>query len=234
MVMGYYRPIWKGKFSENLVNHKLEGLTNDYVVLNNVLLKSNGRTTQIDHVVVSPYGVFVIETKGYKGWIMGHENGEYWTQVVYRSKHKFYSPIRQNEGHVRFLKRVLKNNSIRFIPIVVFNNNATFKFCCQNHLVIHRYSLTSVIKSFNEVCLSADEVSRIVQTLQNNAVVADNENMKKHVDNVRSAMNQRIYAVSKGQCPRCGGSLVLRQGRYGTFYGCSNYPKCKFTTSHRC
>jgi len=31
-------------------------------------------------------------------------------------------------------------------------------------------------------------------------------------------------------CPRCDGKLVLRHGRGGkAFYGCSNYPKCKFT-----
>ena len=124
-LLGLYRPIWKGKISESLVNHKLESLTEEYVVMNNVLLKSNGYSTQIDHLVVSPYGVFVIETKGYKGWIMGHENSEYWTQVVFRSKHKFYSPIRQNEGHIRFIRRLLKNDSIKFIPIVVFNNDAT-------------------------------------------------------------------------------------------------------------
>lgn len=95
-------PIWKGKVSESLVNQRLLELPDEYVKLNDLLFESNGHTTQIDHIVVSPYGVFVIETKGYKGWIMGGENTEYWTQVIYDSKHKFYNPIRQNEGHVRF------------------------------------------------------------------------------------------------------------------------------------
>lgn len=30
-------------------------------------------------------------------------------------------------------------------------------------------------------------------------------------------------------CPKCGGNLVERTGEYGKFYGCSNYPKCKYT-----
>ena len=29
-------------------------------------------------------------------------------------------------------------------------------------------------------------------------------------------------------CPECGGDLVQRKGRYGTFVGCANYPKCKY------
>lgn len=74
-------PMWKGKYSEKLVNNKIQELPEEYVVFNDLLFESNGYSTQIDHIVVSPYGVFVIETKGYKGWILGRENGEYWTQT---------------------------------------------------------------------------------------------------------------------------------------------------------
>lgn len=50
-----------------------------YKVINNVVLKSGDKTSQIDHIVISDYGIFVIETKNYKGWILGSENSEYWT-----------------------------------------------------------------------------------------------------------------------------------------------------------
>ena len=36
-------------------------------------------------------------------------------------------------------------------------------------------------------------------------------------------------SIKQGICPQCGGQLVLRHGRYDSFYGCDNYPKCKFT-----
>ena len=94
-------PSWKGKFSENLVYNEMLRLPDEYIIFNDLLFKSNEHSTQIDHLVVSPYGVFVIETKGYKGWIFGGENSEYWTQVIYKSKHQFYNPIKQNNGHVR-------------------------------------------------------------------------------------------------------------------------------------
>lgn len=55
-------------------------------------------------------------------------------------------------------------------------------------------------------------------------------------------MNQKCYeemgkrlgpakeeSKAAGKCPRCGGELVKRNGRYGPFYGCSNYPQCRYT-----
>ena len=128
--------MWKGKYSEKLVNNKIQELPEEYVIFNDLLFESNGYSTQIDHIVVSPYGVFVIETKGYKGWILGGENSEYWTQTIYKSKHQFYNPIKQNAGHVRFLRHLLKCSvDIPFIPIVVFNNNAELKVHIVNSIV---------------------------------------------------------------------------------------------------
>lgn len=79
------KPKWKGKYSEKLVNVKLLELPEEYTVFHNLLFERNGRSSQIDHIVISPYGVFVVETKGYKGWILGGEYSEKWTQVIYKS-----------------------------------------------------------------------------------------------------------------------------------------------------
>lgn len=98
----------KGKIAEKMVHYKLMQLPEEYHVIDDVLFMSNGRSTQIDHIVVSPYAIFVIETKGYKGWILGGENSEYWTQIIYKRKSTFYNPIHQNDGHIRFLKFLLK------------------------------------------------------------------------------------------------------------------------------
>lgn len=55
--------MWKGKYSEKLVLKKMLQLPDEYTIFNDFLFESNGHSTQIDHIVVSPYGVFVIETK---------------------------------------------------------------------------------------------------------------------------------------------------------------------------
>ena len=72
----------KGAIGEKRVAHILKKLPEDrYKVINNLLIRNNGYTTQIDHIVVSVYGIFVIETKTYQGWIYGGENSDYWTQT---------------------------------------------------------------------------------------------------------------------------------------------------------
>ena len=55
----------------------------EYHLMNNITLPFKDGTTQIDHILVSRYGIFVIETKHYKGWIFGDENSKNWTQVLY-------------------------------------------------------------------------------------------------------------------------------------------------------
>ena len=80
----------KGAYAEDRVARRLSQLPEEYQVFNDVYIRSGGRSVQIDHVVISRYGVFVIETKNYKGWVYGSENAEYWTQNIYGHKYKLY------------------------------------------------------------------------------------------------------------------------------------------------
>ena len=107
-----------GKAGERRVSHKLNWLPKEYIVLNDIMLPSNYGTTQIDHIVVSPYGIFVIETKNYKGWIFGNEDSEEWTQsLIGRKKmlgwsseqHRFRNPIRQNYAHIKAVQNLLSD-----------------------------------------------------------------------------------------------------------------------------
>ena len=107
-------PYWIGRGGEKFVTGKLLQLdSSQYKVLNDLLLPSNSHlnTTQIDHVVVSNYGIFCIETKAYQGWIFGEANQEYWTQVIYRHKERFYNPLRQNYAHVKAVEELVKLKS---------------------------------------------------------------------------------------------------------------------------
>ena len=100
----------------------------DYHLLNHITLRLKDGTTQIDHILVSRFGVFVIETKDYKGWIFAGANDRNWTQVLYRAKFRFQNPIRQNYRHVcavRELLEFLEPDVVR--PAVVFTGDAVFK-----------------------------------------------------------------------------------------------------------
>jgi hypothetical protein len=98
-----------------------------YHLLNHVTLPSDGGTTQIDHVLVSRFGIFVIETKDYKGWIFANAAHAQWTQVVFR-KYKFQNPIRQNFRHVLAVQKLLDFLPAQHVrPAVVFVGDAEFK-----------------------------------------------------------------------------------------------------------
>jgi hypothetical protein len=100
----------------------------DYHLLNNVTLRLEDGTTQIDHILVSRFGVFVIETKDYRGWIFANAQHATWTQVLFRAKFRFQNPIFQNLRHVRAVQARLD-----FLPpgtiqsAVVFIGDAEFK-----------------------------------------------------------------------------------------------------------
>lgn len=226
----YKKPAWKGAYSEHLVNRKLFRLSNEYIIFNNLLFNHNGRSNQIDHIIVSPYGVFVIETKGYKGWIIGDEYSNHWTQILYKNKYQFYNPILQNDGHVKFLNSLIEHLlNVPFIPIVVFDNAASLKVHVKNHIVINRKHLASIISQYKTPVLDEASINWIIRAIRKNSQVVNKQNLKQHKRYIQSQKERRRNSLNQGLCPRCGGHLVLRKGKYGAFYGCSNYPKCKFT-----
>ena len=96
----------------------------DYAIINNVLLPSNGniKTSQIDHIIISIYGIFCIETKSHSGWIFGSRNCRRWTQVLYRSKFPVRNPFLQNYSHIKAIELALGKEKIRvpIISLVVF------------------------------------------------------------------------------------------------------------------
>lgn len=178
--------------------------------------------------MVSEYGIFVIETKNYKGWIYGGANSEYWTQNIYGKKYQLYNPIQQNQGHVRALRRILKDlPSDMFISIVAFSRQATLKNRYLDN-VVYWNQINRVILSYSQKHMSAEQVQRTFNTLLE-ANNTSKDSRKQHVHNVRGQIYRNYVAVSNGYCPRCGGKLLLRDGKYGDFYGCSNYQRCRYT-----
>lgn len=117
----------KGKVGEFVVSRLLAGLGQGWEVLNDLtFVMPDGETTQIDHVVVSCKGVFVIETKNFQGSIFGRAGDAEWTQVSGRNKFRFQNPIRQNIRHIRFLSERIDVPESVLVPLVVFAGSATF------------------------------------------------------------------------------------------------------------
>lgn len=101
----------------------------EYQVFNDLLLRNGNYTTQIDHIILSRDGVFVIETKNVHGKVYGSGNAEFWKQYLpdwgYKrygttQEHQLRNPIWQNAGHIKTLRRLVFDNDIPIYGIVVF------------------------------------------------------------------------------------------------------------------
>lgn len=214
----------KGFMGEFWVKLRLKTLPKDkYVVLNDIMIYSSSTTHQIDHLVISDYGIFVIETKMYSGFITGNEYDQKWTRHYGKTKFYFNNPIHQNYGHVLALKDILNLDESKFIPIVCFpGREVTVKVKTKHHITTY-YTLTSIIQSYTMPII--DNKEEIINKIMSHNI-KDKRLRKYHVKNIK----ENIIKDDTNKCPKCGGDLIERTGKYGKFIGCSNYPKCKYTT----
>ena len=228
IIIQIFLPEIKGWFGEKAVSAILATLPEeDYRTINNVMLKTETGTSQVDHVVVSTYGIFVIETKNYKGWITGTEKSNQWTKNMYGKKYPFRNPLKQNYGHVKALESMLGLPFEIFIPIVVFSVNAELKVKTTSP-VVYTSQLARTIRKYTDVKIQREGIGEIAAKISG-ANIDSKENRKKHVQGIRDNIQKEEQTIKAGICPKCGGELKERKGKYGTFLGCSNYPKCRYT-----
>jgi hypothetical protein len=142
----------------------------NYHLMNHVTIQMVDGTTQVDHILISRFGVFVIETKRYKGWIFANATDKKWTQVLFRHRFTFQNPIFQNRRHVRAVQKLLDflpPESIR--SLVVFTGEAKFKtqtppgVLTISQLVEYLRNQTAEVMSLNRVqfCVGRLETSRL-------------------------------------------------------------------------
>jgi len=225
----------KGKIGELRVSNQLYKLNDEeFKVINDVLIQTDDRSSQIDHIVISIYGIFVIETKNYTGWIHGNENSEYWTQSIYKKKTNFKNPIKQNWAHIYALKEILSDyKHLTYYPIIVFAGNAELKNISSTIPVIYDRELFQTIMSKRRIPnLSIEQVKNIVMKL-NKVNIQDKEAKKEHIYQVKNKVHKVKQKEKSLVCPKCGGNLVVRDGQYGKFYGCPNYPNCRYTLNYK-
>ncbi len=231
LVVGFFKsPFMKGKIGEWIVNLSNAVMLdkNTYIPIKNITLKlDDGSTTQIDHILVSKYGVFIIETKNMKGWIFGGEHQKEWTQQIFKQKHKFQNPLHQNHRHVKALEEVLELPFSKFVSVVVFAGECTFKTQMPQN-VFGGASYNRYIKSFKQEILSYIQIEEVINRLQNSSLEISFKTDRMHVKNLKQRKQTEAFKNTT-VCSRCGSAMVLRKNRQNgeEFYGCSNYPRCK-------
>lgn len=224
-------PLIKGYLGEILVRFSARFLLDKdiYHRIDNITLPTPDGTTQIDHIIFSRYGIFVVETKNIRGWIFGSEDQKNWTQKIYRRTYQFQNPLRQNYKHIKTLEAVLQVPTHTIHSIIAFVGDAEFKTPMPPN-VTRGTGFLAYIKSFKTVVFSDQELSNMLQTIRSRQLAPTFYTHYQHVLN----LNERSNVPADRHCPKCGNLLVLRKSRTGVkagqhFWGCSKFPKCRVT-----
>ena len=191
-------PYLKGLIGEKFVSRKLLKLDTDYYkVLDDLLLPSNGNlnATQIDHIVVSNYGIFCIKTKAYQGWIFGNTNQKYWTQVIYQHKERFYNPLWQNYAHTKAIEELVKSKypKARILSFVVFPNAEKLKISGTDSVGYMR-DIIRKIKNYKVQVFTDTERDEIYNILAS-ANIQNKELRKLHNKGVKNLKNAKVISL---------------------------------------
>jgi len=230
LLIGLLKTPWfKGWFGERLVrvfaHYQLDRQI--YRRQHDVTLPTPDGTTQIDHVFLSPYGIFVLETKNMSGWIFGSEKQAQWTQKLYKRTFKFQNPLRQNYKHLKALEATLGVNPEHLHSVITFVGGSTFKTEVPAN-VTQGIGFIRYIKSFQQQVFSESEVDAMLHALQTDRRAPTLATHREHAQNLK----RRSDPTAERQCPKCGSALLIRTVKSGAkagqqFWGCSAFPKCR-------
>lgn len=225
------KPDWlvdKGKLGEKMIEGELNTISGDKKIINDIMFNDNGKSRQIDHIAITKQGVFVIETKNYNRPIYGRETSTEWREYIGKKYYTFKNPIHQNYGHLQIVKNILEGITDQVFPIVVFAKRPNLKLKVEvTSPVLKQEELVKYILKQKEV-LNTQKIEEIYQILIQNQIT-DKQTKKLHKENVQYYVQYLDGIAQNGNCPRCGAKLVKRHSKKGEFYGCSNYPKCRYT-----
>ena len=215
-----------GQYGEYLTEYALlsKSMEGEHVVLKNLYLPMKGKTTEIDLLMIHEKGIFVFESKNYSGWIFGSEDQLKWTQCFKNGqKEHFYNPIMQNRTHIRALARFLDMAEEAFSSYIVFSERCELKriplLVDGDVTIVQRPDMLRFLKRRLKempVIYSHEDIEQMTVLLQPFTEVTQEEK-QQHIEDLQT------------KCPFCGSPLVLRSGKYGRFWGCSTYPRCRYT-----
>ena len=217
-----------GFAGEYWVQKELNKLPGEYLFLSDVMLEVDGKTTQIDHIVFSKYGIFVIETKQRNTYITGNEHDKYWIVKAGRKKHYMYNPIHQNYGHKKAIEKILGLDDNQVIDIVCVSGQANLRIKSNKVVRVERLVDRILFEKEGKIEDYVSMAHRI-----NAMNIVDKNYRKQHIEDIKENINNNNEELRKevvmNRCPRCGNELVIRKGKTGEFIGCLSFPKCRYT-----
>jgi len=227
------KPQQKGRKGEKIVEKALQKSLpkEQYHTFHNLILPIDGTTTQIDHIVLSPYGVFVIETKHIKGVILAQEREKTWVQQLGRHTYSFQNPLHQNHKHIKALQHHLKLPFYTLHSLVIFTAKTTLQPPIAKVFTSTDEMISSIL-SKQTPSFTSQQLQQMYRLLQKEQNAMSHQKEKAHIASLKDKKQPL-----PSSCPLCGGKLILREPKGGkkgdAFYGCEAYPKCYYTFSKR-
>ncbi|MEN9358739.1 MAG: hypothetical protein RL095_274 [Verrucomicrobiota bacterium] len=228
------KPAVKGAIGEAITStiHKVALDSKVYHQLNNVTLKlEDGSTTQIDHVIVSRFGIFVIETKNMAGWIFGKADQAQWTQTFPNgTKNSFQNPLRQNYRHlmalIEFYGLSKEDIDTNLFNLINFGPDATLKNAEELPPQVTMPHVAFIRSKQTEV-FTPEQAAQMAQALQEgrmpNGLFKTQQTHEIHLASLQERHNSN-------SCPKCSKPLVERKRKSDgqAFLGCTGFPSCRY------
>lgn len=184
-----------GKNGERQVQKTLEKITKKAggKLINDLYLPLYDNTTQIDHILIGPFGMVVIESKNIAGEIYGNRDEKYWTHIIKHEKKKLYNPLEQNRAHIDCIRYWLQKEHVYNVPIeslVIFAGGR-----CDLHIPRHLPVITlaqakNYFKQRQFQKNSGVDVDRVYHALMAHQVT-DRKKIKAHNDFVQSVSKKK-------------------------------------------
>ena len=180
----------KGARGEYRTSEQLDKAPFEKKLLFNVYIPNrSGALTELDIIMISTKGIYVIENKNYSGWIFGDEKSKNWCETIKGKKYFFYNPVKQNKSHIKNLEKVLQIGEEKYQSVIVFNNNANLKKISteSNNLhVITSRQLEKFLQKQSMITnqLTTEEIEEIYKKLLPGTQLNEEEK-KQHIERIQ-------------------------------------------------
>lgn len=195
----------KGSFGEYLIKYALSNISGYKKVLRNIYVPYNGKTSEIDVLLIHEKGIFVFESKNYSGWIFGGEENKQWTQCLpNKQKSQFYNPILQNRTHIKALSQFLNKESSQIVSYIIFSQRCELKKVPNsnaNCIILKRSDMLKQLKKDTEertIVYTAQEIDDFYNRLEPLTQVTE-EQKKQHIENIEKKTENRIKSMSNNE-----------------------------------
>ena len=199
-----------------------------HVLFRDVTLPIDDGTTQIDLLVLSNRGIFVVEIKTMKGKISGGPQKKRWHAQIGRRSYRFVNPVHQNHGHLKAVQKLLGVERGVLVPLVIMQGRAKMTKKVRA-LVALPDDIQKIVSAASDDCISQSEIAGYAKIIKNARLPPGRRTDKLHRKNLRKRIRSRI---GPQPCPHCGGPMEKRIARKGdrqgeSFWGCRAFPRCR-------